>query len=113
MKKKIFSIFFVLVILVFGWYIFLYHPTSENHLLKSISSPNGNYVVSTYLWEGDSLSENSVTADLYNKKTKKTKEIYDNYPDNNPEVFWISNTKVKIGNEILDISKKETYSWKN
>ena len=111
--KRIFFTFFVLVILVLLWYMFFYHPNSENHLLKSVSSPDENYEVRTYLWEGDSLSENSVTADLYNNKTKKIKEIYDNYPDNNPKVFWLSNTKVKIGNKTLDISKKETYSWKN
>ncbi|MBJ8056225.1 hypothetical protein JDS87_31390, partial [Bacillus cereus] len=36
-----------------------------------------------------------------------------NYPDADPYIEWVNKDSVRIGDQTLDISKKETYDWRD
>ncbi|HEF1880572.1 TPA: hypothetical protein R9Y26_006480, partial [Bacillus cereus] len=36
-----------------------------------------------------------------------------NYPDTDPYIEWVNKNIVRIGDQTLDISQKETYDWRD
>ena len=119
-KKKIVILLFsllLLFILIVGFVIFhvffSLQSVPQGELIRSIQSPDRNYVIKTYFHQGDSLSADAVRGELVDLKRQKKKNIYWNYYDEDPYVKWLNNSEVLIGNQTLNILKGEKYDWRN
>ncbi|MFP7416591.1 DUF5412 family protein [Priestia filamentosa] len=86
---------------------------SKGKLIRKVESPNGKYVVKTYFHYGGSLSLDAARGELINVQTNRKRNIYWNYPDADPYIFWIDKDTIKIGNQTLNVNKGETYDWRD
>lgn len=116
MRKK--SLIILLSILGIGGFFiyrtfFSLQAVPKGELIRSMPSPNGKYAISTYLKNGGSLSIDAVRGELVDESKNTRKTIYWNYPDEDPYVEWTNNSIVVIGNQTIDISKGETYDWRD
>ncbi|MFP7225869.1 DUF5412 domain-containing protein [Priestia filamentosa] len=85
----------------------------KGKLIRKVESPNGKYVVKTYFHYGGSLSLDAARGELINVQTNRKRNIYWNYPDADPYIFWIDKDTIKIGNQTLNVNKGETYDWRD
>lgn len=115
-KKIIIYIFFIILFIIGYAYYNLFHnlqSVPKGELIRSIESPDGNYVIKTYFNDGGSLSHDAARGELYNIKRERGKTIYWNYPDHDPYVKWLNNKEVLLGDQVLNILKGETYDWRH
>lgn len=75
--------------------------------------PDGKYLIKTYFHNAGSLSADAVRGELVNLDTDSEKNIYWNYPDTDPYIEWVNKNIVRIGDQTLDVSQKETYDWRD
>ncbi|MGE6631044.1 DUF5412 domain-containing protein [Bacillus sp. NPDC077027] len=114
-KKKTMITLFILLISFTGiiyWKCFSLQGVSNGTYIRSVSSPDGAYIVNTYKHNGGKLKDNAVRAEIENQKTHKKKTIYWNYPDLDPHIRWSNDDTVRIGNQALNIEKGETYDYR-
>ncbi|MDR4986909.1 hypothetical protein CN491_16065 [Bacillus cereus] len=113
--KALIIIFSMLVIIIgFGyWKFFSLQGVPKGKLIQTVKSPDGKYLIKTYFHNAGSLSADAVRGELVNLNTDSAENIYWNYPDADPYIKWVNKDSVRIGDQTLDISKKETYDWRD
>ena len=93
--------------------IFSLQGVPKGELIRTVKSPDGKYLIKTYFHNAGSLSADAVRGELVNLDTDSEKNIYWNYPDTDPYIQWVNKNIVRIGDQTLDISQKETYDWRD
>lgn len=114
-SKKILLGFTILSLFVsWGIYSLFYSldTVPRGKLIRTVPSPDGKYVVTTYRWDEDPLSASAVRGELADMQRHTTRTIYWNYYDHDPYVEWVDSGAVAIGNQIINIGKNETYDWR-
>lgn len=112
-KNKVLLIKLVIVLmLIFGIYKVFYDidTITGGTYLSSVNSPDNRYILKAYFIDGGSLNGNGIRVELINSETKKIKNIYFNYPENDVKMQWIDKDTVIINDITLDINK--TYDWR-
>lgn len=102
MKKKLIFIYLISAVLLTGC-----DGIGSKDLMESIESPNGKYIIKTYLNNCGATCDFGVSAELCDTNNN-CKEIYDCYHENTSFVYWIDNENVFINQKILNIFK-DTY----
>ncbi|WCN36507.1 DUF5412 family protein [Aneurinibacillus uraniidurans] len=112
--KTIFIFFISCLFLLLGIYnlFFNLQTVPRGDLLRATTSPDGRYVLKTYVCDDDPLSANAARGELVDTKQHTKKTIYWNYYDNNPYVEWVNHNVVVIGNQTLHIDTNEVYDWR-
>ena len=119
-KKVIILILSVVVLLIFVWIIFWLIPalklgTTQNNvsetLLESSVSPDGKYTLEAYKTEPGATVDFSIKVYIITKTDKSL--IYNVYHEYKVDIDWISDNQVSINSRTLDLSKNETYDWRN
>ena len=76
-----------------------------------MKSPDGKYLIKTYFHNAGSLSADAVS-ELVNLDTDSEK-IYIELSRYDPYIEWVNKNIVRIGDQTLDVSQKETYDWRD
>lgn len=114
-KKHFIKILLIVLVLIIG--IIIYHNfyninnIATGCFREEIISPNGDYILKSYFVDGGSLSGDAMRVELVEISTKKTRNIYFNYPENKVEMKWLDDETVKINEVELNILK-DTYDWR-
>lgn len=109
-KHLFYSIILLMLSLILGYNQYFnleYLPSGV--LNATITSPNEKYVIKTYHFDG--IYGDNAKAVLINLSNGDEKTIYFNHSDYDPKVEWLSDDKVKIGVEKLNIHK-DTYDYR-
>ncbi|PGN46134.1 hypothetical protein CN962_21150 [Bacillus cereus] len=115
-KGKALIIIFSMLLIIIGfgyWKFFSLQGVPKGELIQTVKSPDGKYLIKTYFHNAGSLSADAVRGELVNLNTDSAENIYWNYPDADPYIEWVNKDSVRIGDQTLDISKKETYDWRD
>ena len=96
---------FILMILP----LFLTGCISSKELIESVESPNGDYVINTYLENCGATCDFGVSAEVCDLRNK-CEEIYYCYHESTSFVYWIDGENVSINNKELNIFDDEYYS---
>lgn len=86
-------------------------PMGERKFISESQSPNGEYMVRTYLCNGGATVDYAVIGELINLKTKGAKAIYWDYHIDKGDIKWNSNNKVSINGHEIDIPNG-VYDWR-
>ena len=84
----------------------------DGDYMESYESPNGKYVLNSYLCSGNATTDFSVRCEVVKKETGEKRNIYWQYHCENADIKWIDNKTVNINNQTLDVTK-DTYDWRN
>lgn len=98
----------LLLIIVFMWFAF---GTSQADLLMTSISPDGKYTVEAYRVNSGATVDFSVKVYVITEKGKKL--IYNVYHEYEVDIIWVNSDVVSINGKQLDLSKGETYDWRN
>ncbi len=82
----------------------------KGELKRTYPSPDGEYTLKIYYVDREPFGSSAASGELVNQKMRTIKNIYWNYPDENPYVKWINNHTVIIGDKTLDVDKGDTYN---
>lgn len=98
MKKKLLIIIPICIIILSFFTIRNYlNPSISNlptgELINESTSPNGEYIIKTYLCGGNATVDFSVRGELLTK-SNNTKNIYWEYKTNKSEIKWLNNSIV-------------------
>lgn len=116
-KIKLFVLYpsLFLLLIVCGIAVYLYYLINhipEGEFTHGYPSPNRQCTINIYVIDG-TLSQFAARGELVNVHTGDKRTIYFNYPDENPYVKWLNNNEVVIGDKTLDITKSESYNWRD
>ncbi|MEN1937503.1 DUF5412 domain-containing protein [Paenibacillus sp. 102] len=114
-KRKVALVLLIALVMIIGfgyWKFFSLQGVPKGELIRTVKSPDGKHVIKTYFHNAGSLSADAVRGELVNLSSNSVQNVYWNYPDTNPYIEWIDKDRVRIGDQTLDISKKETYDWR-
>ncbi|MBG9718803.1 DUF5412 domain-containing protein [Bacillus mycoides] len=115
-KRKVLITILSMLVIIIGfvyWNFFSLQGVPKGELIRTVKSPDGKYLIKTYFHNAGSLSADAVRGELVNLDTDSEKNIYWNYPDTDPYIEWVNKNSVRIGDQTLDISQKETYDWRD
>ena len=98
----------ILPIIYFGFTL----GTNSKDLIESIKSPNGKYMINTYLTNCGATCDFGIVAELCDNNNK-CKKIYDCYHENTSFVYWIDNENIFINQKKLNIFKDTYESYDN
>ncbi|MBJ8028054.1 DUF5412 domain-containing protein [Bacillus cereus group sp. N21] len=115
-KRKVALVLFIALVMIIGfgyWKFFSLQGVPKGELIRTVKSPDGKHAIKTYFHNAGSLSADAVRGELVNLSSNSVKNVYWNYPDTDPHIEWIDKDRVRIGDQALDISKKETYDWRD
>lgn len=114
--KLLLSIGFLFICLIgYGiyWAFFDVNRLPTGDLIKQSTSPNGKYTINAYVSSGGATTSFSVRAELvFNDNTKKKKNLYWNYREDNANIDWIDDDTVRINGHILRLPN-EKYDFRN
>ncbi|MEG1981817.1 MAG: DUF5412 family protein, partial [Clostridia bacterium] len=85
--------------------------STQDTLIESSISADGKYALEAYKIEPGATVDFSIK--VYIKTDSDKKLIYNAYHESNVEIKWISNSQVSINGKTLDLSKNETFDWRN
>ena len=112
--KKIFvGAILILVIAFFANFIYEIFSDDlsdlpEGEYLSSIDSPNGNYTLNAYLYDGcGATCAYTLRVEVVNNISKEKKNIYWQYRDSKAHMEWITNEIVEINGKRLNLEKNE------
>ncbi len=108
--------FIILVVLILSS-VFLISAcgflTSEE-IIATSTSPDETYKLEAYIVNGGATTDYSIKVYLLNESSLSGKKlIYNKYHDYNADIQWLDNDTVSINGVVLDLSKGETYDWRN
>ncbi|PFW96019.1 hypothetical protein COL32_03220 [Bacillus pseudomycoides] len=115
-KRKVALVLFIALVMIIGfgyWKFFSLQGVPKGELIRTVKSPDGKHAIKTYFHNAGSLSTDAVRGELVNLSSNSAKNVYWNYPDTDSHIEWIDKDRVRIGDQALDISKKETYDWRD
>lgn len=111
-KKSIFILLYVFILIGFAFQLSACSAfTSEEKILTS-TSPDNTYTLEAYRVNGGATTDYSIKVYRIDNDSSKSL-IYNKYHDYNAEIKWISNYTVSINDVTIDLSKNETYDWRN
>ncbi len=111
-KKSIFILISVFILIGFAFQLSACSAfTSEEKILTS-TSPDNTYTLEAYRVNGGATTDYSIKVYRIDNDSSKSL-IYNKYHDYNAEIKWISNYTVSINDVTIDLSKNETYDWRN
>lgn len=108
MKKFLLSCLLVCVVCIFCACSMNNLP--QGTLLKKHNSPDGKYVLNTYLVNEGATVDYAVRGELVSEKG--VKNIYWDYHIDNAEVCWIDNENVNINGHVLNVNK-DVYDYRS
>ncbi|PFD96847.1 hypothetical protein COE15_10820 [Bacillus cereus] len=114
-KRKVALVLFAALVIIIGfgyWKFFSLQGVPKGEWIRTVQSPDGKHAIKTYFHNAGSLSADAVRGELVNLSSDSTKNIYWNYPDTDPYIQWMDKDRVRIGDQTLDISREETYDWR-
>ena len=79
-------------------------------LLKSTTSPDGKYTLEAYKTEPGATVDFSIKVYMLTENDKEL--IYNAYHEYDADIIWVNDNQVSINNRILDLSKNETFDWR-
>ncbi|WP_407920415.1 DUF5412 domain-containing protein [Gottfriedia luciferensis] len=86
------------------WAFFDMNRLPEGDYLTKETSPNGEYTLKTYVSSGGATTSFAIRGELvFNKRNKKTKNIYWNYRESTADIEWIDNDTVVINGHTLNV----------
>lgn len=116
MKKIKFLIKCVIVLFVFLFsvYYFFFDMSRlpEGDFISSSVSPNGEYRVDVYLFEGNATTDYGIRCAVVDLKNQESRNIYWQYNEDNVQIQWIDHDTVDINGKILNVLT-DTYDWRN
>lgn len=80
-------------------------------LISKSISPNGTHTVEAYRHDGGATTAFSVDVFLSGNYNKEL--IYSCYREDRADITWINDNVVEINGVRLDLSKNETYNWRD
>ena len=103
-----------LVFTIVGSALFIYHqattlPVSE--LIRTSSSPNGNYTIMAYLCDVGATTDQAIRAEVLDDVSGKVRNIYWQYHAYDAEITWLSDTLVRINDVELDV-RTDSYDYR-
>lgn len=107
------SILGILLIIFCAWsalMIFASQTNSDETLLETSSSPNGNIMLEAYRTEPGATVDFSIK--VYKIVGEEKQLIYNAYHEDEVSIEWISNDEVLINDKLLCLAKGETYDWR-
>ena len=75
-------------------------------------SPDNKYTIKAYKNNGGATVDWAVLCTLTENETKKTKNIYWQYHEENAVIEWLNDDTVRINQVTLNLPD-ETYDWRN
>ncbi len=113
MKKKKLLLAIIICILViigivvcgFYWSFFDIQSIQGEQVIKTISSPDGNYTITAFLNNGGATVDFAVLAQVKNNKTNKSENIHWQYKCETATIEWIDNETVNINGVKLKVFK--------
>ena len=79
--------------------------------IESYESPNGEYVVNSYLCSGNATVDFAVRCEAVNNKTGDTRNIYWEYHFDTADVSWVDENTVLINGHYLNVIT-DSYDWR-
>ena len=87
--------------------------TAEEHISTS-TSPDKTYTLEAYKVNGGATVDYSIKVYKLSDTMRLEKTlIYNKYHEYDAKIEWINNDTVSINGVILDLSKNETYDWRD
>lgn len=83
---------------------------NQETFLMSSQSPDGKYNLEAYKTEPGATVDYSIRVYIVNGDHKSL--IYDAYHEYDVKIIWIDDSTVAINDKSLDISRGETYDWR-
>jgi hypothetical protein len=112
MKKvlwKIIFLVFIFLIILFGYlaYHSLWDTQSipKGDLIRTVESPKRYHVANIYSGTGGATVDFSIIVEIEDKKTGKKKNIFFQYPCEDVDVKWLSESEIQINEIKLNINK--------
>ena len=102
---------FILLIALFVVLFMFSGCFTHDELIEKSTSPNGTYTVEAYLSNPGATGDYSIKAYLQYENSKLL--IYNKYHDYDADIKWLSDDVVVINGVTLDVSKGETYDWRD
>ncbi len=84
---------------------------NNEELLLTSTSPNNTYTIEAYKVNGGATVDFFIK--VYLIEDGKKNLIYNKYHDYNAEIMWLNDNIVLINDIKLDLSKSETYDWRD
>ena len=117
MKTKAFRIFISITCLcmaaaylIFFLFFDISHFTGHD-LIKTVDSPDGKYEIVVYRNNGGATVDYALLCSVRSTANGKEKNIYWDYPYQEPVIQWENNNVVVINGHSLDV-KKDTYDYR-
>lgn len=89
-------------------------PLVSEEYISTSTSPDKTYTLETYKVNGGATVDYSIKVYKTGDTTSFGKTlIYNKYHEYDAEIEWIDNDTVLINGVALDLSKDETYDWRN
>lgn len=111
-KISIIVLIILIIIRVFGWYLFEYtqriEPTGE--IINSAVSQNSNYVAKAYVNDSGATMDHAILVRVFDKE-QNTKNVYWEYPCEHVEMKWMTPYEIKINGVLLDV-RYDVYDWR-
>ena len=111
-KKSLFVFLSVFVLIGFAFQLSACSAFTSQEKILTSTSPDNTYTLEAYRVNGGATTDYSVKVYRFDNNSSKAL-IYNKYHDYNAEINWISNCVVSINDVTLDLSKNETYDWRN
>lgn len=105
--KKLITLFSVVIILLVSGCGSMY----GEELIATSISPNKTYTVKVYKGNGGATTDFSIIAYIVNDGRKDL--IYNKYHDYEADIKWVNDSTIILNGIELDLSKGETYDWRN
>lgn len=110
--KRLIVMFLAFTIVVGA--LFIYHQATTlpvGELIRTSSSPNGNYTIMAYLCDGGATTDQAIRAEVLDDVSGKVRNIYWQYHAYDAEITWLSDTLVRINDVELD-ARTDVYDYR-
>ena len=113
-KRQIFKSIIILVIasvVMSSCYFYNMDDLPEGDLIYSSTSPSKNYRIDAFRCSGNATTDFSIRCSVYNLETKKQRNIYWAYHQEDVDIKWISESDVNINGMVLNVLT-DSYDWR-
>ena len=114
LKKTLVFLILVLLLAVAYLIFFLFFDISHftgQDIVKTVDSPDAKYEIVVYRNNGGATVDYALLCSVRSTDSGKEKNIYWDYPYQEPVIQWENNNVVVINGHSLDV-KKDTYDYR-
>lgn len=117
MRRRIVTVLGILlslmILLGMGIHYFFFdlQRIKGQEFLEEALSPSGEYKAIAYRNNKGATTSYSILVTVEERKTKRTKNIYWQYRQEEIEMEWINDKEILLNQMILDVTKEE-YDWR-